>query len=261
MDTTTFKIISFFVIFLTGLTGGLISNWMSGTKKSDLFFSLGNAFAGGVFLGAGLIHMLPDAQEGFKAIAGSSDYPWFAVCCCAGFLLILFLEKILVRQQHLHDKNTSILQTDLTLYPYILMVILSIHSVITGIALGTETRIAQAVVILIAVMAHKGTAAFSLGVSMLRGNVSLRRAFSMITLFSFMTPLGILLGIGFTEILTGQAEQIFEAMFDALAAGSFLYVALLDILQDEFSRHQHRPIKFVMVLAGLAMMAVVAIWT
>lgn len=48
---------------------------------------------------AGLIHMLADAQEGFKSFR-TSDYPWYAVVCCAGFLLILSLEKVLIRRDH-----------------------------------------------------------------------------------------------------------------------------------------------------------------
>jgi len=48
----TFKIIAFFAIFFAGLLGSALSNWLSGSKKSGLLFSLGNAFAGGIFLGA-----------------------------------------------------------------------------------------------------------------------------------------------------------------------------------------------------------------
>ncbi|MBU0715699.1 MAG: ZIP family metal transporter [Verrucomicrobia bacterium] len=259
MHILTFKIVAVFIIFITGLLGGALSKWLSGSRKSDLLFSFGNAFAGGVFLGAGLIHMLPDAQAGFKSLTGS-DYPWFTIVCCAGFLLILFIEKVLIRHEHA-PQDASSLTGKLILYPYILMIVLSIHSVITGIALGTEARIAQASIILIAVMAHKGTAAFALTVSLLRGAMPLKRIVGMVVLFSLMTPVGILLGIGFMMIFSGRAEQIFEAGFDALAAGSFLYIAMLDILQEEFSVQQHRPLKFVLVLAGLAVMAVVAIWT
>jgi len=76
-----------------------------------------------------------------------------------------------------------------------------------------------------------------------------------------MTPIGILLGIGFMMFLSGNAEQVFEAGFDALAAGCFLYIALLDILEDEFTDHQYRAAKFALVFAGIAAMAIVAIWT
>jgi solute carrier family 39 (zinc transporter), member 1/2/3 len=261
MDITTFKLTAFFAIFVTGLLGGVVSRWISASNRSEFLFSMGNAFAGGVFLGAGLIHMLPDAQAGFHAIDGGADYPWFALFCCVGFLLILFLEKVLVRHTHSHEEAPAFIKEDLSLYPYVLMLVLSIHSIITGIALGTETRIAQALVILLAVVAHKGTAAFSLGVSMIRGAVPMKRVAGMVTLFSLMTPLGLLLGMGFMKVLSGHAEQVFEALFDALAAGSFLYVALLDILQDEFSRQKNRPLKFLLVLAGLGIMALVAIWT
>lgn len=58
---------------------------------------------------------------------------------------------------------------------YALLIVLSIHSIIAGMALGTETAIVGAVVILVAILAHKGTEAFALGVSLLRGGLSLRR--------------------------------------------------------------------------------------
>ena len=59
-----------------------------------------------------------------------------------------------------------------------------------------------------------------------------------------------------------KASSIFEAVFDALAAGTFLYIALLDILEEEFrASTSHRMGKFFLVLAGFALMALVAIWT
>jgi len=261
MDIVTFKVVAFIAIFLTGLGGGLLSRVLSGSARSELLFSLGNALAGGVFLGAGLIHMLPDAQEGFKALVGDSDYPWFALTCAAGFLVILFLEKVLLRQHHDTVVPSAEGPSRRMLYPYILMLILSIHSIITGIALGTEKRIVQALVILIAVLAHKGTAAFALGVSMLRSAMERRRFFPLICFFSFMTPFGVVLGYGFSALLSGTASQAFEAVFDALAAGTFLYIALLDILEEEFGQHKHLWVKFALVLTGLGIMALVAIWT
>ena len=38
------------------------------SQISEMVFTMGNAFAGGVFLGAGIIHMLPDAREGFFTV-------------------------------------------------------------------------------------------------------------------------------------------------------------------------------------------------
>lgn len=261
MPIATFKVIAFFAIFLTGIGGGLLSRRLSNSKNSEVLFSMGNAFAGGVFLGAGIIHMLPDAREGFAALLGDVDYPWFALACSSGFLFILFLEKICFPGRHAVAETPGADASGRLLYPYVLMLVLSIHSIITGIALGTESGMAQAAIILIAVVAHKGTAAFALSVSMLRAGVARRRFFSLLVCFSMATPVGILLGAGAMLFMSGTAEKAFEAIFDALAAGTFLYVAIVDIMQEEFAAMRNLWLKFVLVLLGLGLMAVVAIWT
>jgi zinc transporter 1/2/3 len=258
MSLALLKFISIITIFVTGLAGGFFSRWLAAGKRSSLFFSLGNAFAGGVFLGAGLIHMLPDAQEGFKSIVGDTDYPWFALICVVGFLFIFLLERVLLHHSHSHQVEST---PKLALYPYILMFILSIHSIIAGFALGIEDRSLQAVIILIAVLAHKGTASFALGISLLRGKVEKKKFISTISFFSFMTPLGIILGYLFSILLSGTAEQRFEAIFDSLAAGTFLYIAILDILNEEFSERSRLFAKYAFLLAGFGIMALVAIWT
>ena len=53
----------------------------------------------------------------------------------------------------------------------------------------------------------------------------------------------------------------FEAIFDALAAGTFFYIGVMDILAEEFDgKHNHMQ-TFTMATLGFAVMAVVAIWT
>lgn len=270
MDIVTFKVAAFVVIFLTGMAGGLLSLRLAASPRSERLFSLGNALAGGIFLGAGLIHMLPDAQEGFRGAAtaaGSSwpstlaGFPWVSLICACGFLLVLFLEKVLLRHQHGTMPGASESGPRGAFYPYVLLLVLSIHSIITGIALGTEQTIALAAVILLAVMAHKGSAAFALAVSLARGGAPRGRLLRIVAFFSLMTPLGIALGWTMTALLSGATEQLAAVVFDALAAGTFLYVALLDIIQEEFASSEDRWTKFNLVGAGLGLMALLAVWT
>ena len=75
-----------------------------------------------------------------------------------------------------------------------------------------------------------------------------------------MTPLGIGLGLGFDAILTGRADQGFETLFDSLAAGTFLYIAALDIIQEEFFDPAGRWPKFILLAFGLGLMALIALW-
>ncbi len=260
MNLLLFKYIAITGIFLTGIIGGLSARKVAESAQSELLFSVGNSFAGGVFLGAGLIHMLPDAQSAFSII-GNNRYPWSVLICCLGFLLILFLEKVLLNREHAVEKQHPSSGESMTLYPYILMLVLSVHSLITGIALGTEKVVTQALIILLAVVAHKGTAAFALGVSLLRNRIPMKHAVLMLVSFSLMTSIGIALGMGLIKFLSANTALLFEGLFDALAAGTFLYIALLDILNDEFSQNQRLYLKFCMVALGFSVMAIVAIWT
>ena len=117
---------------------------------------------------------------------------------------------------------------------YAVLIALSAHSFMAGLALGAQPELAGALVIFLAIMAHKSIGGFALGVSLVRNRMPTRRAWSLLALFSAATPLGILVGAGVGEALDGRLRVACEAAFLALAAGSFAYVATLDILRDEF---------------------------
>ena len=250
---------SFVLVFLCGLAGGFLALRLSKSRKSAVLFSLGNAFAGGIFLGAGFIHMLPDAREGLANLLGDYDFPWSMVVCACGFILILFIEKVIMSGHH-HIVIAKSGTSEYSLSPYILTFVLSIHSIIAGIALGLEDVTAKALIILIAILAHKGSAAFALGVSIKRGGINIKRSRGIITFFSFMTPLGILIGSLSLQVLTGRTEQFLTSIFDALAAGTFIYIAILEIIREEFSENKNRLLKFILLLSSLGFMALLAVW-
>ena len=52
-----------------------------------------DAFASGIFLGAALFHMLPDAIHEFSSLNDTS-YPLAELFCALGFLILLFLERL-----------------------------------------------------------------------------------------------------------------------------------------------------------------------
>ena len=93
MHIAHFKLIAMGVIFLTGLAGGLLAQRLQKSGRAQLFFSLGSALAGGIFLGAGLIHLLPDGVEGIKGLAPHWQYPWAFLLCAAAFALVVGLAR------------------------------------------------------------------------------------------------------------------------------------------------------------------------
>jgi len=260
---TEFKLIAALLVLLAGVGGGYFAIRMSASKWAASFTALANTFAGGVFLGAAFLHMLPDAIEKFETFDADADYPLYALIAAAGFLVVLLLDKVVVSDDIVSDDDVN--QAKGAIYPYILMMTLSIHSIITGIALGLEDHTIGAIAILIAVLAHKSTAAMALAISFGSVNVPLPRTRKLLGIFYTTTPLGILFGTWWAAQLSGPGEAMFEGIFDALAAGTFFYIAVMDILAEEFRAkdkqgHKHGP-AFVSALFGFAVMAIVAIWT
>ena len=82
-----------------------------------------------------------------------------------------------------------------------------------------------------------------------------------IVFFSFMTTLGVLLGSYLGSVESGKTAIMFEAIFDTLAAGTFLYIATLEIIAELFEKNEKKSSKPLMILCGFSLMATIAIWT
>jgi len=254
MSLLTLKIISAFAIIVVGLIGGAIPILARRFEDSRIFFSLGNAFAGGVFLGAGLIHLLPDAANKLGSIV---DYPLAGLLATLGLALLLLIDRVVFSHNDLEESSSR----GSGFYPYVLTVVLSVHSIIAGTTLGLETHLSTSVVILLAILFHKGSAAFALMVSLGANGIGVGRQKRILSVFVLMTPLGLVFGTAAAAALTGTTATFLEGAFGALAAGTFLYVAVIDIIDAELAKEEDKLAKFGLIVTGIVFMAVLAIWT
>ena len=88
---TILKIISI-VVFLVMATGfGVMPHFITKCRTSTKFLSISNAFSGGLFLGIGLFHVLPESAE---MLEGLSEAPIAYFCAFISYALILFVEKV-----------------------------------------------------------------------------------------------------------------------------------------------------------------------
>lgn len=241
------------LLFGVGLIGGFLPLRMREKEFSPLWFALANAFAGGVFLAVGLIHMLGDASSDFSAAFPGFAYPVVFLLAGCTFLLLLLVGKVLADEENVTLREKIDSRT--------LLISLSIHSVLAGLALGIESTMSDAAVVLIALLAHKGIAAFALGNSFAASALGRGHIRFSLVLFACMTPLGVALGAVTNQAAGSSSIPILEPIFNALAAGTFLYIASLDILGREFSARLQSAAKFAAVLIGFGLMALVAIWT
>ena len=249
------KLLFVLVIFATGVLGGLAPFRVKETANSKLQMARGNAFAGGIFLGAGLLHMLPDSAEAFSEVLPDIGYPLPALFAGLAILLVLLTDQVAR-----HMKSPSAPGTEEShSRPMLLFVVLSVHSIITGISLGLETAMMTTVSLFIAIIAHKGAAAFALGTALVSSGEGPHRR--TILAFAATTPLGIILGTVLSEALASNWAIGFTAVFNGLAAGTFLYVALMDIFIEAFQTPGARWSKLLFALIGFSLMALIVFWT
>jgi zinc transporter 1/2/3 len=119
---------------------------------------------------------------------------------------------------------------------------------------------AGASILLIAILAHKGAAGFALGSTFREAAIPPRTRIPALLVFVGSTPLGVILG-GAAIDLFGAGDGAAVAWFKAVAAGTFLYVATLDIVREEFfPGGTNRGRRLVWAIIGAGIMALVALW-
>lgn len=282
MDLLLLKIVFLAAILGIAILGGLIPLISARFKNSERFFSLGNAFAGGLFLGVGFIHLLP---EGMEILSQYSDFPWGVIYATIGFTVLLLLDRILFPVDVFGTTNAKSVSE--VVYPYVLLAMLSIHSIVAGIALGLEPHVAGLVAVFIGILFHKGPAAFALIVSTHASGLNISIQKKILIAFSIMTPIGIIIGISSGFLLEADYEtySLIQGTFNSLAAGTFIYIAVIDIIDKELTSHHigmtkyivsavrgdedvpmpilidDRYWKFLLIILGIVFVALMMAWT
>lgn len=281
MTLLTIKVVAGLAILGIGILGGIIPLVAAERQASRRFFSLGNALAGGIFLGVGFMHLLPEANEVLSELI---EYPLAPLLAAAGVAVLLWIDRVLFERAQGSTGDQSGEHTHKPIYPYILLAALSIHSLVAGIALGLEPEVAASLLVMVGILLHKGSAAFALMVSAHSSGMERKNLNVLLTIFVLMTPVGILLGTIASGFLDGETVQMSEGIFNALAAGTFIYIAILDVIGAEMSRIEDRrarfvssaligeddvdmpvtdtdrTLKFLLVVVGLGSMALLGLW-
>jgi zinc and cadmium transporter len=251
-------------ILAGAVTGGALP-LIGRTQRSDALLS----FSAGVMLGAAFLHMLPEAVEG----AGLVTIPWVLF----GFLVLFLLERfVLVHvcaepgpsprlvaepapapeslrahpgHAHAHEATGCEVHT-LGLAAF---VGLSLHTMVDGFALGAaNSQAALGMFVFLAILAHKVPASFSLSSILRAEGYGRRQAMLMNATLALMVPLGAALYLGLRNLFPADR---FTACALAASAGTFLHLALSDILPDLHRRGGSR-----LRLSGALVAGVVLMW-
>jgi zinc transporter ZupT len=251
------------VILLVGLAGGLLPLL---TKWNDRKLHNALALSTGIFLGAVFLHMLPalsaaapefsggTASEASAGVHAHGDhgmlFMWSFVLL--GVLAVYLLESLVFRT-HDHDdlhRHRAV--------GYASLVGLSVHALTTGVGLaaanagGDADHAADlAGPVFLAIIAHKAFESFSLMSVFQLAKFPLRRILQLLIAFSLFTPLGVWAGTAMFSTIgpTGLAVAL------ALAAGTFLFVCLTELLPEVFHHKEDIAVKILFLITGIALMA------
>ncbi|XP_030579937.1 zinc transporter ZIP1 [Archocentrus centrarchus] len=261
----------------------------NGTEVHRTFLSLISCFAGGVFLAACLLDIIPDYLSDISAELDAqkveTPFPLPEFIMAAGFFTVLILEKIVqnfrvMRAAHeerapliqdnghghghggptTHDLEGSghhvhvDLQAHSSFRSFMLFLSLSLHSVFEGLAIGLQSTDSKVLEICIAILVHKSIIVFSLSVKLVQSAVRPLWVAAYIAVFAMMSPLGIAIGIGVMEAQLA-AGPLIQAVLEGLAAGTFVYITFLEILPHELNSPGNQLLKVIFILVGFTIMA------
>ena len=267
-------------VVAVSLLGGILP---LATVLTHVRLQLYLSFAAGVMLGASFLHMMPEAVE----LGSPATLRWVAV----GLLTLFFVERFFAFHhheapanpaepcpEHAHEHGAGhagghsaglvdpgapgVSTKAAALHWGAAAAGLAFHTLTGGIALASvvaaEGRLGPGVWgVFLATLIHKPADALTIVSLMLRAGVPRRRAHLINFGFALMIPLGAAI-FWFGMRQAGATSPLLTARCLAFSAGTFLCIALSDLL-PELQFHAHDRWKLsVALLAGVVLMALAA---
>nr|XP_040053000.1 zinc transporter ZIP1 [Gasterosteus aculeatus aculeatus] len=265
-----------------------------GTDSHRTVLSLISCFAGGVFLAACFLDIIPDYLSDIKAELDArsveTSFPLAEFIMAAGFFMVLILERVVQncremrgtreeraplipdnRNGHGHGHGSSPdlegsghhvhvdFQAHSPFRSFMLFLSLSLHSVFEGLAIGLQSTDSKVLEICIAILVHKSIIVFSLSVKLVQSAVRPLWVAAYIGVFAMMSPIGIAIGISVMEAQLA-AGALIQAVLEGLAAGTFIYITFLEILPHELNSPGKQLLKVLFILLGFSVMACLTLW-
>jgi zinc and cadmium transporter len=257
------------LILAASVLGGMIPLWIELTHRGMQFAS---SFVAGVMLGVGLLDMLPHALIAARGAGpGGPTDKEVAMWVLAGLLTMFLIERFLCFHHHDVDESGDALPhehgpTCAHDHPHHditgmgAAVGLTVHSVISGVALAAsvahrhENLPLAGLGTFLVIFLHKPFDSLTIGMLMARGGWSVWWRHAVNGVFALAIPVGVglfSLGMAASSVATSTGSTSL-ALALAFSAGTFLCIALSDLL-PELQFHDHDRVQLsVALLLGLA---------
>nr|GMD33056.1 zinc transporter 5-like [Ipomoea batatas] len=201
------------------------------SPERNLFFII-KAFAAGVILSTGFIHVLPDAFESLTSPC-LKENPWGKFPFSGFVAMVAAIATLIV------DTNLAVWVKQLKMSHSHIMVLelgIIVHSVIIGIAVGASESPQTIRPLVAALTFHQFFEGMGLGGCIAQAKFKTRAVALMAFFFSLTTPIGIAIGLGITNVYDENSPTalIVEGILNSASAGILIYMALVDLLAADF---------------------------
>uniref|UniRef100_A0A0V0GCJ3 Putative fe2+/zn2+ regulated transporter n=1 Tax=Triatoma dimidiata TaxID=72491 RepID=A0A0V0GCJ3_TRIDM len=274
------KLIAIVVISFGSYFFGVLPNILGlGTRyRNSVSLSSVLSFGGGVLFATSIIHILPDIRKDLSQ--------WSEVIFCLGYLLIYFVDVVVVTLNREHqtererlisedistygtiEENTSLVTSQnqdhavqvsskIKCLDFGLLFAFSVHSLLEGLVIGVESTRSGVLLLLTAVCSHKLLVAFCLGAELSRGGQPLFTILPALSVFVAGSSAGIGLGIVLQPGNVPGLTKI-EPVLQGLAGGTLLYVVVTEIIPRERARKLPKYsglVQYISLCSGFIFMA------
>ncbi len=207
-------------------------------------------FSSGIFLGAALIHLLVDSVNGFLASELWLPLPFIIVG--AVFILLTTTEQLVSRKKGQHKDNHTII----ALY---LWLVLAVHSLFVGLAVGGIDSLSILIIMIVVILLHKWPISLYFYDKIRISALNKAAGNGIYLIFALMFPLGIFIAHSISHFI--DIHSIVEPTFDAIAAGTFLFLGTLEGLEDATLIKRCTNIRHLSLLGcGFVFMVILAIF-
>lgn len=250
MTTISLKIFFALSVFLVILLAGWYPFKKRQKNADAIDFPIGETLATGVFLGAGLLHLLPESTAEF--VQRGYTYPLAYLITGLVFLVFLWFEHV-GRELYHHKKGNH------PAFALLAWAMLSVHSLVLGAALGFSQEYSLVIMLFLAIITHKWAESFAIAMQLSQSSLSRAQSISLFLLFALMTPLGIYLGWYLGHGV--YTQTILDPILIAISAGTFLYLGTLHGLEQCVMVERCCNLKyFSFVIIGFLLMGSVAFY-
>ena len=252
--------------------------------KSSVAFVLAGIYASGQFLGVACLHLGWASDLALMHFV-TDKYPVGPLICVVSILVTQFAEYCLATPANEEERKSAQTRTkespvddeatmqdtsqsvamreenakrsDEHTFGMTFVVVMVVHSVFGGLVIGLQTTLHMTVINLIAFGVHKGVAGYALGLDLKKWDLEFKKIASCCIVFACSTPLGVGIGMGVLASANMKVGHIIAASFAAIAAGSFLYIAVTELNEEYRARRVGKLSVFVAAFLGVSVMSVI----